>query len=74
MRRAKVMVPKEVVVADMIVILNSLVSQLQKMPDKYAYVKRMRIGEWVPNGSITKVRGIEIHVEGGEEDDTRKGS
>ena len=70
MRRAWVMLPEKVQVSDMIVVLNSLVSQLHRMP-KHAYVKRMRTG-LVERGAEghDQVRGIEIYVEGGEADDT----
>jgi len=69
MRRAWVMLPEKAVVADMVVILKSLASQLELMP-KYAYVKRMRIGQIQRDiDGMDMVKGIEIYVEGGETHD-----
>lgn len=66
MHRVWVMLPDVVSVDDMIVILESLVSQLYLIP-RPAYVKHMRIGlvEREAKGH-NQVKGIEIYVEGGD--------
>ena len=71
MRRVWAMIPEKVTVSDMAVILESLASQLKKLPDQQAYIKRMRTG-LVERGAEghDQVSGIEIYVEGGEADDT----
>ena len=64
------MIPEKVVVADMIVILKSLASQLEKMP-RDEYITRMRIGK-IPRDA-GEIRGIEIYVGGDDSDPGQSG-